>query len=781
MQAGSRADPLYGAVVPLPEPGGGSTARSPARSKSQRRSHNHHEDASPRHRTPDAKRHPQPPQNGLETPRAPSKTLPRISPRGVEPSGSSQFREVHSLPSPRGKPKLSARVTRPAEKGDIVFPAVPLPDGPSPDVCIAAADGAEGSEHQLRPMLPCKQTRQPWWRKLQWWEGKSPDEPSMPEGGAAASPSQPPALYAPNPRRSATKGSGQRSSKRGSSGGLSASHTAGFYSPRAAAAAVGAQFHLPVVASPDASPARHNLHRAKTEASADVNADAEDLSMPRLDDGPSLSSASPTHFAMATRASSKGALRHFRHSAEGFSLSSKDRALQEAHDHWQAEHEAKKMQCDLAASLAEQYRKQLAELHASQAHHRQCLRKARTTASVHHPRGSGHEDLDVEHQSRDKASPLVTSAPNKATSSSASPATDAALRHDPDASTSPAVGGDCDVREVAHKEHERGASKSSRADSQRCRSKESVQSDRDADANMDNGIGARMVHVKGDPENMWSTWDDEQGDNSSNRRSQEKAKDGFSEESRRGLLAAPAQRTVRSSIKQENSPVAPDPGQELLGMFRGKFGLARAATGQQILTQTCFDQCVNLAKKHNLDVAEVKKKRQEFDQTDVSQTGELSQEEFRGIVRKYCGFQPDDPVPEHLLTRYWTSVDADRSGGIDFEEFLLWSVSMAYSEEILVPDAKERHLRSLARQHDLCLPDVERVKSVFDRFDNDKSGQIDEEEFRNVLLVLMHVKNPADVSDKKLKRYWREVDTDRSNEISFEEFLLWYFTNFDEM
>jgi len=43
----------------------------------------------------------------------------------------------------------------------------------------------------------------------------------------------------------------------------------------------------------------------------------------------------------------------------------------------------------------------------------------------------------------------------------------------------------------------------------------------------------------------------------------------------------------------------------------------------------------------------------------------------------------------------------------------------------------------------------------------------------------MKVKNPNDVSAKKMKRFWLEVDTDRSGEVNFEEFLLWYFNFFN--
>merc|ERR1711953_1499830 len=97
------------------------------------------------------------------------------------------------------------------------------------------------------------------------------------------------------------------------------------------------------------------------------------------------------------------------------------------------------------------------------------------------------------------------------------------------------------------------------------------------------------------------------------------------------------------------------------------------------------------------------------------------------------------------------------------------------TEERLVCDPKERFLRQVARDNGLALPDVEKVKAVFDSFDADRSDAIDEEEFMNVICVLMKAKHPSDIGSKKLKRFWTEVDADGSGAINFVEFLIWYF------
>jgi len=187
-----------------------------------------------------------------------------------------------------------------------------------------------------------------------------------------------------------------------------------------------------------------------------------------------------------------------------------------------------------------------------------------------------------------------------------------------------------------------------------------------------------------------------------------------------------------------------------------------------------FNQVVQVAKNQNLSVDEVHEKMKDFMRFDKAGNGFLSMEEFEATVRKVCNVDADAKTPEHLLTRHWQSVDQDMDGKVSFEEYVVWSMEVAYSEEVLVPDAGERLLRHLAREHGFAITEVERIKQIFDEFDTDKSGVIEQEEFFNVIMKLMKVKNPRDVSKKKLERYWAEADTDHSGEITFEEYLLWY-------
>lgn len=187
-----------------------------------------------------------------------------------------------------------------------------------------------------------------------------------------------------------------------------------------------------------------------------------------------------------------------------------------------------------------------------------------------------------------------------------------------------------------------------------------------------------------------------------------------------------------------------------------------------------FNMVVLVAKKTGLSIDEVHDKMKDFMYCDQGGNGSLSLQEFEAAVRVICNVRPDEDVPKHLLQSSMRTCDADADGQVSFEEYVVWSMEVAYAEEVLVPNAGERILRNLAREHGFRITDVEKVKVIFDEFDIDGSGNIENEEFFNVIMKLMNVKNPSDVSKKRLQRYWAEVDTDRSGEVTFEEFFLWY-------
>lgn len=99
---------------------------------------------------------------------------------------------------------------------------------------------------------------------------------------------------------------------------------------------------------------------------------------------------------------------------------------------------------------------------------------------------------------------------------------------------------------------------------------------------------------------------------------------------------------------------------------------------------------------------------------------------------------------------------------------------------------EEREIRQIARKHKIPIPFADYVRALFNRFDTNKTGELDYEEFGNVVrtmsvqstMVAYGGKVAADVSEKRLRHIWNAVDADHSGVVEYEEFLIWLFTNF---
>lgn len=96
-------------------------------------------------------------------------------------------------------------------------------------------------------------------------------------------------------------------------------------------------------------------------------------------------------------------------------------------------------------------------------------------------------------------------------------------------------------------------------------------------------------------------------------------------------------------------------------------------------------------------------------------------------------------------------------------------------EEVLPePSHPVYNLSNLARDLNLPLEEVQRLKEIFEEYDADKSGEVDESEFSCLLEKLSQASNDNPIPQEMLRMQWREVDTDGSGGIIFPEFAKWY-------
>merc|ERR1712118_141874 len=56
----------------------------------------------------------------------------------------------------------------------------------------------------------------------------------------------------------------------------------------------------------------------------------------------------------------------------------------------------------------------------------------------------------------------------------------------------------------------------------------------------------------------------------------------------------------------------------------------------------------------------------------------------------------------------------------------------------------------------------------------DQSGEIDFEEFRKLVHILLRIPAHLHLPEKRVMAFWKEIDQDQSGNVDFEEFLAWY-------
>lgn len=105
------------------------------------------------------------------------------------------------------------------------------------------------------------------------------------------------------------------------------------------------------------------------------------------------------------------------------------------------------------------------------------------------------------------------------------------------------------------------------------------------------------------------------------------------------------------------------------------------------------------------------------------------------------------------------------------------SLTHAFLETNLL-STKQQRVRLLARQANVNANVADDVRSLFDKFDADGSGYIDESEFRELLGELLQVTDAKDIPQNRFEHFWRQLDHDYSGEISFEELFAWYLKSF---
>ncbi|KAL7672988.1 hypothetical protein ACOME3_007863 [Neoechinorhynchus agilis] len=133
-------------------------------------------------------------------------------------------------------------------------------------------------------------------------------------------------------------------------------------------------------------------------------------------------------------------------------------------------------------------------------------------------------------------------------------------------------------------------------------------------------------------------------------------------------------------------------------------------------------------------------------------TGKLDKKQFVRIARQLMPEKPGDAVAK-MCEFTFSAFDQDRNGYIDFYEFLLSIAATGASNSV---DLQTR------------------LSSVFDIYDIDKNGQVDQKELATILVVVGNLSGLGKGFDakKKAKEIIEKADASGDGKLNRREFVL---------
>jgi len=172
---------------------------------------------------------------------------------------------------------------------------------------------------------------------------------------------------------------------------------------------------------------------------------------------------------------------------------------------------------------------------------------------------------------------------------------------------------------------------------------------------------------------------------------------------------------------------------------------------------------------------------------DVLKAGVLNQDNFMKVVCHLCCVSScyeltltDQRVMNGdilFASKVMGTADKNSDGEIDFEEFTIWYNDRAFLEFVTL-SKEQRMVRSIAHRLGVTAADMDHYKAVYDRFDLDKNGSIDKDEFRELLHVLMRCPPSERFPESRIMHFWNECDDDGDGQVDLEEFVNFYVNHF---
>lgn len=261
-----------------------------------------------------------------------------------------------------------------------------------------------------------------------------------------------------------------------------------------------------------------------------------------------------------------------------------------------------------------------------------------------------------------------------------------------------------------------------------------------------------------------------------------------SQRARGSILECPASPRARGSILEFRPRLdSSSSSSDVVHSYSGD--LQPLTRSLQRQSTTSFDTCSALAKKHSVSLQTARRMHKEFNTLDKLGNGYLSFDELREGIREIAQLPHDKLLPPHLdmeLSMSFKEADLNGDNQISFEEFMLWSLSRMFLEELCVEDPQDRAVRQIAKQYNFPSGQVDEIAKLVKRFSSTKSPlELLEQEFRQLLATLLKL-DQMDVPLIRWRQFWTEcravlgaaVPTKTMPRVTIEEFLVWYFNVF---
>jgi Ca2+-binding EF-hand superfamily protein len=160
-----------------------------------------------------------------------------------------------------------------------------------------------------------------------------------------------------------------------------------------------------------------------------------------------------------------------------------------------------------------------------------------------------------------------------------------------------------------------------------------------------------------------------------------------------------------------------------------------------------------------------------FKQYDDDGNGELDMDEFTTAVRNDLQIGVD-VLPNHELRKMFYAVDADRGGSVDAQEFVTW---------LMAPTPDGNRMKEVKDQFRTAAEAKTQTigwQFIFDKYDDDGSGELDVEEFTKCVREECGLSEEK-TSDEDVQELFGIVDTDESGAIDATELRTFLTTNLE--